>query len=144
VYSLIYCLCFFLLVGIVSFELSAIDSSLRGFSDTVRSGRYAYFAPLSSGTKTYASKLIRLDLGLVNIGETIRSIQSRNAAIKGICDILDLSQADPNHAGYGGIFTHGKFLVLSPYRNQFEPKNGQRGHGYITRGLQFKIMTYDK
>ena len=27
----------------------------------------------------------------------------------------------------------GKYLILTPFRNVYEPKNGQRGHGFLTR-----------
>jgi hypothetical protein len=50
-----------------------------------------------------------------------------------IIQILDLSQRDPSLAGFSSIFTSGAYLFLVPYRNNYEPKNGQRGHGNVVR-----------
>ena len=51
-------------------------------------------------------------------------MKARGGVIKDQCKILDLKQANPNLAGFGGIVQHGRFLILSPYRNTFEPANG--------------------
>jgi uncharacterized protein with NRDE domain len=56
-----------------------------------------------------------------------------NGNIRKITNILDLSKVDPNLKGYSGMYTAGKFLVLVPYRNSYEPRNGQRGHGLLVR-----------
>jgi len=56
-------------------------------------------------------------------------------AIRDHVDILDLSQNiyDPGLAGYSSAYSNGIFLILVPYRNSHEPRNGQRGHGKMVR-----------
>lgn len=116
-----------------TFDLSTIEPNLRGFSEAIRVGRYAYFAPLSYTPFDYASKMIRLDLGSTSVYQMYIDMIASGGVIKEQCVILDLSQANPNLVGFSGIVQHGRFLVLSPYRNSFEPVNGQRGHGYLAR-----------
>jgi hypothetical protein len=113
-------------------DFSLIELDLRGFSDSVRVGRYAYFSPLTSGENVYSSKMIRVDLGKTDIGEAIDTANALNN-IRGIVDVLDLSQVNPALAGYSGIFASGQFLILVPYRNEYIPSNGQRGHGHAVR-----------
>lgn len=87
-------------VSLETLEFSDIELGLRGFSEAIRVGRYAYFAPLASSANEYTSKVIRIYLGDVDVGTTLRSI----VAARDIVDILDLSQKDPRLRGYSGIF----------------------------------------
>ncbi len=114
-------------------DFSTIEDNLRGFSDAIRVGRYAYICPLSSTDTTYTSKLIRISLGVNNIIETLDATMALNGNIRKITNILDLSKVNSNLKGYSGMYTAGKYLVLVPYRNSYEPKNGQRGHGLLVR-----------
>jgi hypothetical protein len=106
---------------------------LRGFSEAIRVGRFAYFAPLASSSHDYSAILVKLYLGEDNIGLTMKILQDSNSDLRTIVETLDLSQANPNLRGFSGIFSSGRFLFLVPYRNAFEPKIGQRGHGFVTR-----------
>ena len=108
----------------ISFDLSTIEPNLRGFSESVRVGRFVYFAPLSSTPFDYSSKMIRLDLGETSVYQMYVDMKARGGVIKDQCVILDLSQANPNLLGFGGIVQHGRFLILSPFRNSYEPANG--------------------
>lgn len=114
-------------------DLSSIEQNLRGFSDALRVGRYAYLSPLNSADKTYTSKVLRIRLGKNNIGEQIDTVKSTYGNIRSMVDILDLAKINSTLAGYSGLFYAGHYLILVPYRNSYEPKNGQRGHGFVTR-----------
>lgn len=113
-------------------DFSLIELDLRGFSDALRVGRYAYLSPLTSGESVYSSKLIRINLGPTDIGKAIDDANAANN-IRGIAQILDLSIVDPSLAGFSGLFNAGQYLFLVPYRNSFIPSNGQRGHGNAVR-----------
>ena len=131
-------------VHIKTIDFSLIEQNLRGFSDSIRVGRYAYLSPLTHGENQYSSKLIRVTLGYNNIGTAIdTAIASNN--IRGIINILDLSQISEALAGYSGVFTAGQYLYLVPYRNRYLPSNGQRGHGNFVRlnMNQFNIYGVD-
>jgi hypothetical protein len=67
-----------------------------------------------------------LSLGPVDIGTAIASGAN-------IITALDLSAKDPRLVGFSSLFNIGQYLVLIPFRNTYEPKNGQRGHGMLTR-----------
>jgi hypothetical protein len=114
-------------------DFSSIEDSLRGFSEALRVGRYAYLSPLSSSEGVYTSKLIRISLGEVDIGTTLRDLAAAGTNVRTVIDILDLSKKSEAMRGYSGLFTAGKHLFLCPFRNTYEPKNGQRGHGTLTR-----------
>ena len=47
--------------------------------------------------------------------------------------VLDLTAKDPRLSGYSGIYNIGQYVILVPFKNSYEPKNGQRGHGLLTR-----------
>jgi hypothetical protein len=113
-------------------DFSLMELDLRGFSDAIRVGRFAYLSPLTSGENQYSSKLIRINLGEINIGHAIDAANAANN-IRGIADILDFSMINSNLAGYSGIFTAGQYLYLVPYRNSYVASNGQRGHGFVIR-----------
>lgn len=115
--------------AIQTLDFSSMESDLRGFSDALRVGRYAYFTPLNSAEHTYSSKLIRLSLGDVDIGATLAGLQS----IRSVVDVLDLAKINTTLSGYSGLFSSGQHLFLVPYRNAYQPSNGQRGHGVLTR-----------
>lgn len=113
-------------------DLSLINNNLRGFSDAIRVGRYAYFAPYSAFEYEYASQLVRLSLGDVDIGTTIDELGEGESA-RDIVKILDLGKKDASLKGFSSLVNMGKFLILVPYRNTYDPQNGQRGFGTITR-----------
>ena len=114
-------------------DFSTIEETLRGFSDALRVGRYAYLAPLTSAENVYSSKLLRIDLGDVDIGTTLTELAAAGTNVRTIVDILDLAKKNTAMAGFSGLFTAGQNLFLVPFRNAYEPKNGQRGHGTLTR-----------
>ena len=118
---------------VYTIDLSTIEDNLRGFSEAVRVGRYAYLAPLSNSESVYSSKLIRIDLGEVDIGTTLKTLESENTNVRTIIDILDLSKKSETMRGFSGLFSSGQNLFLVPFRNSYEPRNGQRGHGTLTR-----------
>jgi hypothetical protein len=113
-------------------DFSGMELDLRGFSDAIRVGRYAYLSPLTSGENIYSSKMIRINLGPKDIGTAIDAANQANN-IRGMADILDFSMVNLNLAGYSGIFSAGQYLFLVPYRNSYIPANGQRGHGNVVR-----------
>mmetsp|Transcript_7911 Transcript_7911/g.13110 ORF Transcript_7911/g.13110 Transcript_7911/m.13110 type:complete len:630 (+) Transcript_7911:171-2060(+) len=114
-------------------DLSGIEDGLRGFSDAIRVGRFAYLSPYQSADNVFASKLIRISLGVVDIGTTLTQLAAAGTDVRTIVDILDLSKKDESLRGYSGLFYSGRNLFLVPFRNVYEPENGQRGHGLITR-----------
>ena len=118
---------------IQTIDFSTIEDTLRGFSEALRVGRYAYIAPLQSADGVYTSKLIRIDLGDVDIGTTLRELAASGTNVRTIIDILDLSKKSTALAGFSGLFTSGMYLFLVPFRNAYEPSNGQRGHGTLCR-----------
>ena len=119
--------------NIRTFDLSLINSGLRGFSDAVRVGRFAYLAPLSDRPLNYAYRLVRIYLGETDVGEMLDHIESSDMKLRDIVDVLDLKQVDSSLAGFSGIFNSGKYIFLVPYRNVNEISNGQRGHGKTVR-----------
>ena len=46
-----------------------IEDTLRGFSEAIRIGRFAFLSPLQSAEGVYSSKLIRISLGDTDIGK---------------------------------------------------------------------------
>jgi hypothetical protein len=114
-------------------DLSTIEDTLRGFSEALRVGRFAYLSPLSNAESVYSSKLIRISLGDVDIGTALDALSASGANVRTIIDILDLSKKSEALRGYSGLFTAGMHLFLVPFRNAYEPRNGQRGHGTLTR-----------
>lgn len=114
-------------------DFSTIEDSLRGFSEALRVGRYAYLSPLSQAESQYSSKLIRISLGEVDIGTTLDRLAAEGKSVRTIVDILDLSKKNEAMRGFSGLFNAGKYLFLVPFRNSYEPRNGQRGHGTLTR-----------
>lgn len=67
-------------------------------------GRYAYFAPFGPEVHTYASRLIRLDLGFVNVIDTYDAAVRSGGDIRNLIDVMDLTQANPGLGGFSGIF----------------------------------------
>jgi hypothetical protein len=113
-------------------DLSLINDNLRGFSDAIRVGRYAYFAPYSAFEYEYASQLVRINLGDVDIGTTIDELGIGESA-RNIVQILDFKKKDTSLRGYSGLFNMGQYIIFVPYRNTYDRRNGQRGFGTITR-----------
>jgi len=120
-----------------TFDLSTLDPYLRGFSEALRVGRYAYFAPIASQTHTYTSRCVRIFLGdgitIKDIGAQLDNIATLGKSLGYISKVLDLSQKYSGLAGFGGLFTSGQYIFLVPYRNAHEGANGQRGHGNVVR-----------
>lgn len=136
--------------SIRTMDFSTIDDSLRGFSDAVRVGRYAYLTPLNSADFVFSCSMIRINLGIKDIGTAIDETLSATGNIRNIVDILSLAKVDSRLCGFSGLFNSGQFLILVPYRNTYEPRNGQRGHGllvrlnmndYSTKGIEFIDLT---
>lgn len=114
-------------------DFSKINNVLRGYSDAIRVGRYAYFAPLATAEHTFSPRVTRLYLGTTNIANCLDDLKASGKLISSIVDILDVSQKDKSLVGFLGIFNQGKYIFLVPYRNSYAPINGQRGHGNIVR-----------
>ena len=114
-------------------DFSKINPALRGYSDAIRVGRYAYFSPLAIGEHMFSPKVIRMYLGTKNIAQVVDDLQTSGKLISSIVDILDVSQKDKSLVGFLGIFNQGKYIFLVPYRNEYKPINGQRGHGNVVR-----------
>jgi hypothetical protein len=114
-------------------DFASIEDTLRGFSEALRVGRFAYLSPFSHVESTYSSKLIRISLGEVDIGTTLTELAAAGTNVRTIIDILDLSKKDDSLRGFSGLFTAGQYLFLTPFRNTYEPRNGQRGHSLLTR-----------
>jgi hypothetical protein len=121
------------LKAIRTIELTDFSPELRGFSDGVRVGRYAYLSPYSYDAHAYTGKVIRIDLGYIDIAHTIDSIKTAGLPIGTMLNMLDLAKIDPVLMGFGGIFTAGRYVYLVPSRNKYEPQNGNRGHGNFVR-----------
>lgn len=117
-----------------SFDLGDVQPTLRGFSNAIRVGRYAYLAPFASDVHTYSYKLIRISLGFTNIIDNLDlELNKPQGHVRNIIDVLDLTQKDVGLAGFSGIFNAGKYIYLVPYRNEHIPYNGQRGFGLVPR-----------
>jgi hypothetical protein len=127
--------------AVKTFNLASFDQQLRGFSEGIRVGRYAYLSPLQYSDTDYSGKLVRIFLGDVDIGTTLSALKTLTRGVHDILDVIDLSQNENRLKGYSGIFTAGKYIYLVPFRNSFEPRNGQRGHGMLTRVDMNKIST---
>jgi len=124
---------------IISIDLGNLLPQLRGFSEAVKVGRYVYLAPLQNDVHAFSSQITRIYLGNgVNewFGDVVRRMRinpAKYGRIRDLLDVMDLSQADSRLRGYSGIFSSGKYLILVPYRNMYEPANGQRGHSTVAR-----------
>jgi len=114
-------------------DFSTMDSDLRGFSEAIRVGRFAYLAPFSHSQNKFSSKFIRIDLGDIDIGTQLKKVYQSGGTVRNVVDILDLSKKNTALKGFSGLFMSGQYLLLVPYRNAYEPQNGQRGHGNIVR-----------
>lgn len=119
--------------SIRTFDLGDVESSLRGFANTIRVGRFIYIAPFASGVNIYSSKLIRISCGDINIIDTIDKTVAAGGTLRDLILSLDLTQKDTGLVGFSGIYAAGKYLYLCPWRGTHEPRNGQRGHGRIPR-----------
>jgi len=85
--------------------VSIVDITLRGYSDAVRSGRYAFLSPLASADHVYTSKLIRIDLGDVDIGVKIAQTYAAGGSIRDIVDVLDLAMIDTRLKGVANMLS---------------------------------------
>jgi hypothetical protein len=114
-------------------DLSALVLDLRGYSDSNRQGRYVYLSPLSTNVKTANAKLLRIFLGDVDVGTMIQEVNSGQRGIGDMLDALDLSQINKQLAGYSSVVAFGKYIYLVPFRNVYDTRFGNRGHGLLTR-----------
>lgn len=114
-------------------DTSNMLPELRGFSDSIRVGRYAYLAPFSSDNHVYTGKLVRIDLGNIDIGNVVDRLAVSGAPVSSVLRVIDLSMVSKSYLGFSSIFQAGMYLFLVPFRNSYEPANGQRGHGHIVR-----------
>ena len=120
---------------VTSVDFSDVESDLRGYSDALRVGRYAYFSPLSDVVHKYTSKVVRMYLGEHDVGTTMKTINNKASGLQLVdfIDVLDVGQANKEMSGFTGLFSNGKYLFLVPYRNSYNPQIGQRGHGFVPR-----------
>lgn len=118
---------------LLTLDLSKVQPVLRGFSDAIIYGRYAYFSPFAYVTHDYIPYFVRMYLGTVNIYQTYTDLLARGGKLRDLVDIMDLSQTNPNLHGFSGLFTAGEYVFLVPFRGNHEPYNGQRGHGNVAR-----------
>lgn len=115
------------------YDFSRVYPDLRGFSDAVKVGRYAYFSPFMDSTSAYSSKVVRLFLGDgASVGDTIRGYLAIGRMRK-LSTVLDLSAKSELLRGFSSLFAAGRYLYLVPYRNAHESSSGQRGHGQTVR-----------
>ena len=96
--------------SIVVLDLSMFDDSLRGFSDVIIAGRYAYFSPLQTAIHTYASKVVRLYIGPTPgaVGSYLAAYLSNfqgDASLLSPVTVLDLSLRSPSLRGFSSLLT---------------------------------------
>ncbi len=91
---------------VVVYDLSIIDSDLRGFSNVVRLGRYIYFAPLQIAVHSYSSKVLRLFIHETDVGTTLLA-QQREGSFKEnrFATVMDLTLISKSLAGFSDLFT---------------------------------------
>lgn len=121
------------LAAVRTMDFSIIRPDFRGFADALRVGRHAYLCPMNIAETTYSPYLIRISLGVYDIGTALDTANTTYGGIRSMVNTLNLSMVDTNLKGFSGLFTAGKYLFLVPYRNGYEPRNGQRGHGHAVR-----------
>jgi hypothetical protein len=114
-------------------DFSIIRPDFRGFADALRIGRHVYLCPLNIAETTYSPYLLRIDLGVEDIGAALDVASVTYGGIRTMVNTLNLSMVNTQLKGYSGLFTAGQYLFLVPYRNAYEPQNGQRGHGLAVR-----------
>ena len=96
--------------SIVVLDLSMFDDSLRGFSDVIIAGRYAYFSPLQTAIHTYASKVVRLYLGPTPgaVGGYLAAYLTHyqgDPSLQSPVTVLDLSLRSPGLRGFTSLLT---------------------------------------
>jgi len=91
--------------GIRKIDMGDLDPGLRGFSEAIRVGRFAYLSPLASYTHTYTSKLVRLSLGPVDIAEKLDTLLANGKRARNMMTVLDLSQKSKELKGFSGLFS---------------------------------------
>ncbi len=103
----------FTLDGVNVLNLADKDADLIGFCGGFSDGRYAYFAPNTTGGDRIVGKVARVDV--------------QNFTLGGVT-VLDLTQADTNLIGFIGGFTDGHY-------GYFVPNYFGRGafHGHVAR-----------
>ena len=106
---------------------------MRGFSNTIRIGRFIYLAPFEYGINLFSSRLIRISCGDINIIENIDKTIDNGGTLRDLILSLDLTQKKAGFVGFSGVYHAGQYLYLCPWRGVYEPRNGQRGHGNIPR-----------
>lgn len=97
--------------SIRSIDMGDLDPKLRGFSEAIRVGRYAYLSPLASYTHSYTSNLVRIDLGSIDIIHKLDSLLSQGLRARAMLKVLDLSQKNKDLKGFSGLFS-GKYIIF--------------------------------
>jgi hypothetical protein len=121
------------MAAVRTMDFSIIRPDFRGFADALRIGRHAYLCPLNIAETTYSPYLLRIDLGIYDIGKSLDIAYVSYGGIRSMVNTLNLSMVNTNLKGFSGLFSAGQYLYLVPYRNNYEPRNGQRGHGNAVR-----------
>ncbi|MBI1802012.1 MAG: hypothetical protein HYR71_10340, partial [Chloroflexi bacterium] len=118
---------FFTTTAVTTLDLTAVDSSLKGFLGGFSDGRYAYFVPNNNGA--FFGKVARVD--------------TQNFTTGGVT-VLDLSLVDTELTGFWGGFTDGRYAYFVPNENQ----NGPSGklarvdlNNFTTSGVTFMDLT---
>jgi hypothetical protein len=86
--------------GVITLDLAAVDSGLKGFDGGFTDGRYGYFVPFDNGSPS--GKVARVDL--------------QNFAPSGVVT-LDLTTVDSGLKGFYGGFTDGRYGYFAPTNN---------------------------
>ena len=97
--------------SIRTFDMGDVDASLRGFSNTIRIGRYIYLAPFEYGVNLYSSRLIRFSCGDKSIIDTIDEMIASGGTLRDLILTLDLTQKDLGLTGFSGIY-HGIYISM--------------------------------
>jgi hypothetical protein len=137
--------------GYVLYDFSQVYPTLKGFSEVIKIGRYAYFSPFMDSSTSYSSLLVRLHLGEhSDVGTTIQSAKLVST-LRQLTTVLDLSYLNSKLRGFSGIFNSGMYIYLVPYRNDGMSQLGNRGHGNVVRvslndftlsGIQVSLSWY--
>ena len=86
-------------------DMGDLDPNLRGYSEAIRVGRYAYIAPLASFTYSYTSRVVRLQLGPVDIANTLDALAAAGVRARALLSVLDLSQKSEDLKGFSSLFS---------------------------------------
>ena len=91
--------------------MADFEPELRGFSEAIRIGRYAYLAPFRYSVQIPTGKLCRIYLGFVDIAHVLDDLTDNGRPLHDIVDVIDVSQKDPGLKGFSGIFNGASVAV---------------------------------